>query len=201
MAVIAAIPAALVRFYVTGKDNYGSAVKLSAVAAASWLSVMLASFSCSLQLAASGTIAASLVIPAMAQVHAVIGIGEAAITAAAVALMSFEAKGKSGEITQQTGRIRGYMLPLGTAFATAMPLSPFASSMPDGLERVALQLGFLHDSMPLFTSPMSDYAFPFISIDALSTSAAGAAGTAAVFALAWILETVMGKRKTAKGIA
>lgn len=201
MAIVAAIPAALARFYVTGKDNYGSGVKLAAVAAASWLSVMLASFSCSLQLAASGAVAASLVIPAMASVHAVIGIGEAAITVAAVAVLGFSEKRKSKDIAQQAGRTRGYRLPLGAAFATALVLSPFASSMPDGLERVALQLGFLHESMPLFASPMSDYAVPFISAGSLSTSAAGAAGTAAVFALAWVVEIIMGKRSTAKGTA
>ena len=45
-----------------------------------WVSVVLAAFACSIEIALSGTIGFGLVIPAMFKVHAVIGIAEAMIT-------------------------------------------------------------------------------------------------------------------------
>lgn len=58
---------------------------LGVVAAASWVSVMAAATATSLELAASGTIPLDTVLPAMLGVHALIGIGEAAISVAVVA--------------------------------------------------------------------------------------------------------------------
>jgi cobalt/nickel transport system permease protein len=46
----------------------------------SWLSVMLASGACAVELAISGTSPLSVALPAMLGVHAIIGIGEAVIT-------------------------------------------------------------------------------------------------------------------------
>jgi cobalt/nickel transport system permease protein len=54
---------------------------LIASALASWCSVFLASLACAVELALSGTSPARIVIPAMAGFHALIGIGEALITA------------------------------------------------------------------------------------------------------------------------
>jgi len=51
---------------------------------ASWLSVMLAALACSLELAVSDTSPLHVVLPAMMGVHALIGIGEGLIAAAAV---------------------------------------------------------------------------------------------------------------------
>ncbi len=50
------------------------------VSLASWLSVVVASAFCSLELALSGTSPFSIVFPAMVGVHSLIGIGEAIIT-------------------------------------------------------------------------------------------------------------------------
>jgi cobalt/nickel transport system permease protein len=57
---------------------------LGMVAGASWLAVMLGAAATSIELAASDTIALGTVLPAMLGVHALIGVGEAAITVAAV---------------------------------------------------------------------------------------------------------------------
>jgi cobalt/nickel transport system permease protein len=54
------------------------------VAATAWLAVMAAALAASLELAASGTVPLGTVLPAMLGVHALIGVGEAVITAAAV---------------------------------------------------------------------------------------------------------------------
>jgi cobalt/nickel transport system permease protein len=60
-------------------------VFLAIVAAGSWLAVMLGALAASILLAFSGTVPLDTVLPAMLAVHALIGIGEAAITVTAVA--------------------------------------------------------------------------------------------------------------------
>jgi cobalt/nickel transport system permease protein len=58
---------------------------LGVAAAGAWLSVMLGAFITSVELGVSGTVPFATVLPAMLGVHALIGIGEAVITVAAVA--------------------------------------------------------------------------------------------------------------------
>jgi cobalt/nickel transport system permease protein len=61
--------------------------RLPAAAAAAWLSVVAGSLAMALQLAASGTTPLEVTLPAMLGVHALIGIGEAAITVGALSLI------------------------------------------------------------------------------------------------------------------
>lgn len=58
---------------------------LGVVAVAAWVSVMAAATATSSELAVSGTIPLATVLPAMLSVHALIGVGEAAISVAVVA--------------------------------------------------------------------------------------------------------------------
>jgi len=60
---------------------------LAAGSAAAFLSIVLASAACAVELALSGTAALKVALPAMVGVHAIIGVGEAAITAAALELL------------------------------------------------------------------------------------------------------------------
>lgn len=53
----------------------------------SWLSIVLASIACALELSISGTSPLGIVLPAMAGVHAIIGFVEGAITVAALTLI------------------------------------------------------------------------------------------------------------------
>src|SRR3954454_2326330 len=63
----------------------GSRTALLAVCAAgSWLAVMAGATASSVELAVSGTVPLGTVLPAMLGVHALIGVGEAVVTAAAV---------------------------------------------------------------------------------------------------------------------
>ncbi|MEN6465871.1 MAG: energy-coupling factor ABC transporter permease [Syntrophaceae bacterium] len=64
---------------------------LIAAAIASWFSVVLASALCALELAVSGISPIGIVLPAMAGIHSIIGIGEAAIS---VAVLSFVMKAR-----------------------------------------------------------------------------------------------------------
>ena len=59
-------------------------VFLSVAAVGAWTSVMAGALLCSVELGVSGTVPLSTVLPAMLGVHALIGIGEAVITVAAL---------------------------------------------------------------------------------------------------------------------
>ena len=57
---------------------------LGLVGIAAWFAVMAGATACSVELAASGTVPLGTVLPAMLGVHALIGVGEAVVTVAAV---------------------------------------------------------------------------------------------------------------------
>lgn len=61
--------------------------KLVSGGIAAWLSVVIASVACAFELAISGTVPLGVALPTMAGVHALIGIGEGAITVAVLALV------------------------------------------------------------------------------------------------------------------
>ncbi|MGD9014507.1 MAG: PDGLE domain-containing protein [Candidatus Omnitrophota bacterium] len=65
------------------------------------------------------------------------------------------------------------------ALSLAVFVSPFASSLPDGLEKVAEDKDFidLAEVQPLVSSPIPDYAWPGIKDERLATSVAGLVGT------------------------
>jgi cobalt/nickel transport protein len=89
-------------------------------------------------------------------------------------------------------RNRAFMLSgLGVALLVAIFLSPFASSNPDGLNRVAEDHGFSNKAtedapanrLP-FHSFLNGYAVRGVP-DAIATPLAGLAGTLVTFGLAW----------------
>jgi len=55
---------------------------------AAWCSIVLSAICCAIELGVSGTIPLKLGIPAMAGIHAIIGIGEGLITAATLSLLA-----------------------------------------------------------------------------------------------------------------
>ena len=68
--------------------NTRSSTRYAAAFIASWISVMVGALCCSLELIASGTAAAQVVLPAMLGVHALIGVGEGVITVGALAFLA-----------------------------------------------------------------------------------------------------------------
>ncbi|MBO8127129.1 MAG: PDGLE domain-containing protein [Firmicutes bacterium] len=86
---------------------------------------------------------------------------------------------------------------LGVALVLAVFVSPFASQDPDGLERVAEDLGFSGYAWgnPVFNSPIPDYTMPGVKSQALATGLAGLAGTLLVFILAVLLGKYLKSRK------
>lgn len=59
-------------------------------------------------------------------------------------------------------------------------LSLFASSSPDGLEKVAETKGFLGQGRQLFVAIIPDYSLPGVESEILATSLAGIIGTSVV---------------------
>ncbi len=87
---------------------------------------------------------------------------------------------------------------LGVCLLLAVVVSPFASTAPDGLERVAHDQGFLAQSQgrPVWRgAPAADYALPGVRSGGLSTALAGLAGTMIVFGLALGLGRTLARRK------
>jgi cobalt/nickel transport system permease protein len=151
---------------------------------AAWLSIMIASLAAALELAISGTSPANIAVPAMASIHALIGIGEGLITVGALALI-YAARPdllKAGQERVTGGKIV-WVVGLLLALALAV-LSPLASSHPDGLEWVAEQKGFLDTAQSSLYEIIPDYVFPGVSNQALATIIAGIIGTLIVFGVA-----------------
>ena len=65
----------------------------------------------------------------------------------------------------------------------AVILSPLASSNPDGLERVAEDLGFLASGMDAPYQILPDYSIPFLGETPISTILAGFVGAGVLVGL------------------
>ena len=77
------------------------------------------------------------------------------------------------------------LVSLVTALFLATVVSPWASSSPDGLEKVAHDKGFAAtaEDKPLWTAaPLADYAVARIKHEPVATGLAGLIGTVLVFA-------------------
>jgi hypothetical protein len=65
-------------------------------------------------------------------------------------------------------------------------LSLFASQDPDGLERVAEDLGFIGSEAHLHSAPAPDYSIPGMENEMLAASIAGITGTMLMFAFGFV---------------
>jgi hypothetical protein len=98
------------------------------------------------------------------------------------------------------------VLALAVAVGLATAASPFASAQPDGLERVAMDEGFVETGTLASvqeSSPIPDYGFPGVEDERLATAAAGFAGTLGVFAAGYGLAALLRRRDAvgATGVA
>ncbi len=159
--------------------------RLTVAGVAAWLSVMTGALATSLQLWLSGTSDLKTVAITMLGVHALIGLGEALITVAALGFIfrtrpdlldegSASAQGSRGWI------VAGILIALAVVF-----LSPLASTNPDGLNRVATDLGFM-DTAQSGDGPLAGYTIPFLENASLSKIAAGGIGALVVLGLVFL---------------
>ncbi len=166
--------------------------RVAAVAFASWCATMAAAASCAGQLALSDTARLSVVLPAMLGVHALIGIGEAVITAIVLAAVLrfrpelLEIPENCGVSAQRARSVVGYGL--GLSIAIAAVLAPIACDSPDGLSSVAQSLGFQDaERVGLVAAPLAEYTVPGLGAGVLATVLAGSAGALLLFGLCWLL--------------
>lgn len=150
-----------------------------------WLSVIVAALATALQLAISGTSPLDVVVPAMLGVHMLIGIGEAIITIATVALAQWAYPSLFQTESQRLGMrwiVIGYIIALSLVL-----LSPWANPNPDGLERVAEDHGFLEFAQEPIYTLLPDYTVPFIEHDIFTTMLAGVIGVMVVSGLGFYM--------------
>jgi cobalt/nickel transport system permease protein len=159
------------------------AAKLGLAGLAAWLSTVASALLTALQLWLSGTSRLEIVVPAMLGVHVLIGIGEAIITVAALAfILQTRPDLLTAEKSAAQGG-RGWIYGGIAVSLAAVLLSPLASADPDGLERVAEDVGFLGLGQAAPYEIIPDYAVPFLGETALSTIAAGIIGVLVVLGL------------------
>jgi cobalt/nickel transport system permease protein len=158
--------------------------KLVVAGVAAWLSVIAGALATALQLWLSGTSNLQTVVLAMLGVHALIGIGEALITVAALGFILRTRPDLLDEKSVSAQGGRGWVL-VGVIISLAVVLlSPLASAFPDGLERVAENVGFLDTAQSAPYEILPDYTVPFLGETALSTIVAGIIGALVVLGIA-----------------
>ncbi len=161
-------------------------VKLAVIGVAAWLSVMAGALSTALQIWLSGNAEVQIIVPAMLFVHAFIGLGEALITVAAIVFILRSRPDLLGEGSESAQGSKGWILTGVLITLAVVLLSPFASASPDGLERVAEDLGFINIAQTAPYEVIPDYTIPFLGATPISTIVAGAIGVIVVLAIAFI---------------
>jgi len=163
---------------------------------AAWFSIVVAALATGLELALSGTSPANIAIPAMAGIHALIGVGEGLITLGALGLIY---TARPNLLTSRGDQTKSsYILWFaGLAIALALAIAaPLASSNPDGLEWVAEQKGFINLAKGPIYEVLPDYLIPGLSNETLATIFAGILGALLVFAV--VLFVAYTRRKVSR---
>jgi cobalt/nickel transport system permease protein len=127
-------------------------------------------------------------------VHALIGIGEGLITVAALTyiegsrpdLLSTEKSASEGS--------RGWVVGGILVTLVALLLTPFASGNPDGLERIAKDLGFLGSGQDAPYQILPDYTIPVFGETELSTILAGVVGAVVLMGIMILVGRNLRKR-------
>jgi cobalt/nickel transport system permease protein len=171
----------------------GRGTRLTVAAIAAWLSVMTAALATSLELWLSGTARLDIVVPAMLFVHTLIGIGEALITVATLAfIMQVRPDLLGSDSVSAKGGVGWAVVGVLIALAVVV-ISPFASANPDGLMRVATDMGFIQTGQSAPFSIIPHYTLPFLGNTSLSTILAGAIGVVVVLGIVYMLGRALRK--------
>lgn len=170
-------------------------IKVAVAGVAAWLSVMTGALFTSLQLWLSGTAKINIVVPAMLGVHALIGLGEALITVAALTFIFRTRPDLLDEKSPSSQGSRGWVF-VGVLIALVVVLlSPLASADPDGLNRVAMDLGFINTAQS-GSGPLAGYTVPFLADASAAKIMAGAIGAVVVLLLAFLAGRTLQKKAT-----
>lgn len=168
--------------------GYRSRLPLAAGIAAA-VSVVVAAIACAIELAISGTAPLGLVLPAMTGVHILIGIGEGLITGGVLAYL---ATVRPDLLPGEQRQLQGWVVPVVIILLISGLLSLVASAWPDGLERVAENLGFINLAEQVriaVPTPFADYSIE--GLGPIGTSIAGIIGSIVCFAVAFGIAQVV----------
>jgi cobalt/nickel transport system permease protein len=175
-----------IRLFLTNRRG-----QLVAASCASWCTTVIASIFCAAELSWSGTADWKMILPAMAGIHMLIGIGEATITMLVLAaIMKTRPELLNGrKATASTTHKSSFAYAVIFVVLLLVLVAPFASSLPDGLEKIANAFGFLHKAQlePGVTAPLKEYRIPGLESVDLTTMVAGLIGALSVFALSFLL--------------
>jgi cobalt/nickel transport system permease protein len=170
--------------------------QLAGAFVAAWLSVEVAAMATAVELALSGTFPLNLALPAMAGVHALVGIGEAIITTGAVLFLQTVRPDLLERSDGESGKLASASMAVGLGIALLVAcLSPLASPSPDGLESVAGVGGFLQLEGPALYEILPGYSVPFVMNPALATALAVIVGTLLVFGVGWLVGRLAVRRR------
>jgi cobalt/nickel transport system permease protein len=156
---------------------------------AAGVSVVVAAVACAIQLALSGTASVAIILGAMTGTHILIGVGEGLITGS---VLVYLAKQRPDLLPGEQQQFRGWLVPVVSIVLVAGVLSLFASAWPDGLERVAENLGFIdlgEKVRVIVPTPLADYGIE--GLGTIGTSIAGLVGAAVCFAVAFGIAKVV----------
>ena len=196
MAVICTFTGYGVYKLITSRFGETTRNQFVGAALAAWTSVVVASIVVSVQLAISGTSPLDVALPAMLRVHALIGIGEALITVAVLALVMKIQPELMHTSSATAARISYRWIAAGLVVALLIAgLSPLADPNPDGLERVAEDLGFIEAAQGPTYEILPDYTTPFVGDAKLSTIVAGEIGVLVVGSIGYLVARMSSRRK------
>ncbi|HEY9802081.1 MAG TPA: energy-coupling factor ABC transporter permease [Leptolyngbyaceae cyanobacterium] len=156
---------------------------------AAGVSVVVAAIACAIELALSGTAPIGIVLPAMTGIHILIGVGEGLITGG---VLTYLATARPDLLPGEQQKFRGWLVPVVSIVLLAGLLSLVASAWPDGLEKVAEDLGFIKLGEQVriaVPTPLADYEIP--GLGPIGTSIAGLLGSAVCFAVAFGIAQVV----------
>ncbi|MGC8765146.1 MAG: energy-coupling factor ABC transporter permease [Brevinematia bacterium] len=173
MALVGGLPAIFV-YKIANSENRLKRGFL--IVSSSWLSVVLASISCSFLLSVVYPASAAGIFRLMVITHSLIGIGEAIITLLATSIFRIVYEKGSNKFPKA--------LPLSGIFIALLLLTPFTSKLPDGLEWVLEKYRLLKESEPLFVAPLPDYTLPVVQNEYLSTIISGLIGILMIILIA-----------------
>ncbi len=186
----------LYRLVIHKKNN----IRLAVAGIAAFLGVLAAALMTAFQLWLSGTSPAQIVFPAMIGIHSLIGVGEALIT---VATLGFIYKVRPTILSTKKieDREQGGWASSGIAIAIIVIfLSPIASTNPDGLEKVATDLGFIELSQTSIIEIFPNYIVPILGEGNFSGILAGSLGLLITAGTAFLIGQFLKKRKIGEQI-
>lgn len=179
-----------------------------------WTSVLVSTFAAALvsvvatsiafvfeySIGGRGNVDLATVFAAMVGVHFLIGVGEGLISAVTVGavgaarpelIAGLDGMGpaRPNQVPVRSGVLGFVVSGLVVAVLLVLLVAPLASGEPDGLERVAIDQGFIEtaDESAAAGSPLADYALSGADDEATGTRIAGLVGVAVTFGIGAVI--------------